>query len=88
MSFPQARVGDPTSHGGVIVTGAARTFVNGRKAARKGDLHVCPLPGHGVRQIVTGSPDTFIEGKAAARVGDKVACGAVIVSGSPNMQVN
>lgn len=88
MSRPQARVGDRTSHGGVIVTGAARTFVNGKKAARKGDLHVCPIYTHGVRQIVTGSPDTFIEGKAAARVGDQVACGAVIISGSPDAQVN
>jgi uncharacterized Zn-binding protein involved in type VI secretion len=88
MSRPQARVGDRTSHGGVIVTGAARTFVNGRKAARKGDLHVCPIYSHGVRPIVTGSPDTLIEGKAAARVGDRVACGAVIVSGSPNTFTN
>lgn len=88
MSRQQARVGDRTSHGGVIVTGAARTLVNGRKAARQGDLHVCPTPGHGVRPIVTGSPNTFIEGKAAARVGDQVACGAVIVAGSPNTQVN
>ena len=88
MSRQQARVGDPSSHGGVIVTGAVRTFVNGKKAARQGDLHVCPIPGHGIRRIVTGSPDTLIEGKAAARVGDRVACGAVIVSGSPNTQVN
>jgi uncharacterized Zn-binding protein involved in type VI secretion len=88
MSRPQARVGDRTSHGGVIVTGAARTFVNGRKAARKGDLHVCPIYGHGIRQITTGSQNTLIEGKAAARVGDQVACGAVIVRGSPNTFTN
>ena len=88
MSRTQARVGDSSSHGGVIVTGAARTLVNGRKAARKGDLHVCPIPGHGVRPITTGSPNTFIEGKAAARVGDQVACGAVIVRGSPNTFTN
>lgn len=88
MAKKQARVGDPSSHGGVIVTGAARTFVNNKKAARLGDLHVCPIPGHGIRPIVTGSPNTFIEGKAAARVGDRIACGAVIVNGSPNTQIN
>ena len=88
MARKQARVGDPSSHGGVIVTGAARTSVNGKKAARKGDLHVCPIPGHGIQPIVTGSPNTFIEGKAAARVGDRVACGAVIINGSPNTLVN
>lgn len=88
MSRKQARVGDPSTHGGVIVTGAARTLVNGKKAARLGDLHVCPIPGHGVRPIVTGSPDTFIEGQKAARVGDRIACGAVIVDGSPDTNVN
>ena len=88
MGRKQARIGDPSSHGGVIVTGAARTLTNGRKAARLGDLDVCPVPGHGVRPIVTGSPNTIIEGRAAARVGDKVACGAVIVSGSPDTDVN
>lgn len=88
MPRKQARLGDPSSHGGVIVTGAARTLVNGKKAARLGDLHACPIPGHGIRQIVTGSPNTFIEGKAAARVGDQIACGAVIVNGSSNTLVN
>ncbi len=88
MSRKQARVGDRTSHGGVIITGATRTFVNGRKAARIGDLHICPIYTHWVRPIVTGSPDTFIEGKAAARIGDRTACGAVIVTGSPDTLVN
>ena len=37
MARPQARLGDISSHGGVIVTGALRTVVNGRPAARLGD---------------------------------------------------
>ena len=88
MARPQARLGDTTSHGGVIVTGAPRTFVNGRPLARLGDLHVCPIPGHGVNPIVTGSPDTITEGRPNARIGDATACGAVIITGSPDTTDN
>jgi uncharacterized Zn-binding protein involved in type VI secretion len=88
MSKPQVRMGDTTSHGGVIVTGAMRTFVNGRPLARLGDLHVCPIPGHGVNPIVTGSLNTLTEGRPNARVGDVTACGAVIVTGSPDTMTN
>ncbi len=82
MSRPQARLGDSSSHGGMIITGAIRTMVNGRPVARMGDLHVCPIPGHGVTPIITGSLDTLTEGKPNARTGDITGCGAVIVTGS------
>ena len=78
----QARLGDKTSHGGVIITGSPDTRVNGRPAARLGDLHVCPLPGHGTAAILTGSGTVKINRRPAARVGDRTACGAMIVTGS------
>lgn len=81
-----ARLGDTSDHGGQIITGAVRTMVNAIPAARKGDLHSCPLKGHGVTPIVTGSERTMIEGQPAARVGDTVGCGAVLTSGSPNAE--
>lgn len=84
MARPQARLGDMSSHGGTIITGALRTMVNGRPAARMGDLHVCPIPHHGVTPIITGSLDTITEGRPNARMGDMAGCGAVIVGGSPN----
>jgi uncharacterized Zn-binding protein involved in type VI secretion len=37
-----ARVNDKTSHGGVIVDGSDRIFVNGVPAAFLGGMHVCP----------------------------------------------
>lgn len=80
-------MGDTSDHGGQIITGAARTLVNGIPAARKGDLHSCPIEGHGVTAIETGSERTFIEGQPAARIGDSVGCGAVITSGSPNTEI-
>ena len=84
----QARLGDISSHGGIIVTGAARTLVNGMPVARMLDLHVCPIPFHGITPIVTGSTDTSTEGLPNARVGDITACGAIILTGSPNTEDN
>jgi uncharacterized Zn-binding protein involved in type VI secretion len=80
-----ARLGDTSDHSGEIITGASRTLVNGKPAARKGDLHSCPV--HGVTTIETGSEKTWIEGQPAARVGDRTGCGAVITSGSSNTEV-
>lgn len=84
MGEALARLGDTSDHGGQIITGAARTFINGIPAARKGDLHSCPIEGHGITPIVTGSGKMNIEGQPAARVGDTTGCGAVITSGSPD----
>ncbi len=84
MSRPVARLGDPSNHGGVIISSASRTMANGILVARMGDLHSCPLPGHGVTPIVTGSGKTLVEGRPIARVGDSTGCGAVIASGSQN----
>ncbi len=88
MARPQARLGDISSHGGTIITGALRTMVNGRPAARMGDMHVCPIPYHGVTPIVTGSLNTITEGRPNARMGDITGCGAVIVGGSINTNDN
>lgn len=88
MARPQARLGDITNHGGVIITGALRTMINEKPAARMGDLHACPIPGHGVSPIVTGSLDTATEGRPDARIGDITACGAVIITGSLNLNDN
>ncbi len=84
MEAAIARLGDNSDHSGQIISGAARTLVNGKPAARKGDLHSCPLEGHGVTPITSGSDRTIIEGQPAARVGDRTGCGAVITSGSPD----
>lgn len=85
MGEALARLDDNSDHGGHIITGAARTFINGKPVARKGDLHSCPE--HGVSAIVTGSGKIFIENQPAARVGDRTGCGAVIISGSPDIEV-
>jgi uncharacterized Zn-binding protein involved in type VI secretion len=80
-----ARIGDVTDHGGVIVTGAGKTIVEGVPTARIGDLHVCPIPGHGTNPIVTGAGKMVVEGAPTARIGDMTACGATIVSGAARL---
>lgn len=73
---PAARVGDTTAGGGAVVTGDSSVLINGRPAAREGDLTTNPsiqgtVPGVGgvIRgsgqagasdRIVTGSSNVFI----------------------------
>jgi uncharacterized Zn-binding protein involved in type VI secretion len=79
-----ARVGDAISHGGYIVSGASNTYANGQLIARIGDPVICNE--HGETKIVECSMSVKVEGSLAARVGDMCGCGAVIVSGSDNVE--
>ncbi len=81
MSQPAARLGDPTTHGGVIVSGYPQVLIGGQPAARLNDFHACPqvTPGtppvpHVGGPILGGSPTVLIGGQPAARVGDLVVC--------------
>jgi uncharacterized Zn-binding protein involved in type VI secretion len=56
--------------------------------ARLGDMHVCPIPGHGTSPITSASPDTQVNFLGAARVGDLCGCGAVITTGFPSIVVD
>ncbi|NUU35437.1 polymorphic toxin type 44 domain-containing protein [Pseudomonas sp. C2B4] len=56
--------------------------------SRLGDIHVCPLSGHGTTPIATASADVNINFMGTARVGDVCGCGAVITTGFPSIQVN
>ncbi|MCK2094539.1 PAAR domain-containing protein [Thauera aromatica] len=56
--------------------------------ARLGDMHVCPIPGHGKSPITSASPDTEINFLKAARVGDICGCGAAITVGFPSIVVD
>ncbi len=81
MGNPAARMGDTTSHGGVIVKGLPTVLIGKLPAARMGDMHVCPMvtPGtppvpHVGGPILLGSKGVFIGGVPAARVGDTAFC--------------
>lgn len=82
MANPVARLGDKSDHGGVIISSASKTTCEGKLVARVGDLHSCPIPGHGVTPIVTGSPQYTTEGQKTARTSSLTGCGAHIIGGA------
>jgi len=79
---PAARMGDPTSHGGVITVGFPTVLIGGQPAARVGDMHTCPMVTPGVPPVphvggpITppGNPTVLIGGMPAARMGDMCTC--------------
>lgn len=83
---PVARILDFGSHGGVIVTGSSIVSANGRKIACVGDTYMCPE--HGPNPIETGAPSVFAPNGLVAHVGSTTACGARIISGSPDVFVD
>ena len=85
-----ARRGDagvPHCSGYTIATASADVIINGRGAARKGDVstpHLRPAkkcPRH-VASISGGSSSVFINGRPAARVGDGLAGCTRVATGS------
>ena len=76
------RLGDTSSHGGTVISSASKWQCEGVLIARKGDLHSCPIPGHGVTAIVSGSGKYQCEGAPIAREGDTCGCGAALISGA------
>lgn len=81
------RLGDPTSHGGKVVSVAATHFtVGGIAVARMGDLCICPIKGHEVCTIAEGSSVHAIDGVPVAYDGHKTSCGATLISTIDNFK--
>ncbi|MFT8947585.1 MAG: PAAR domain-containing protein [Acetobacter aceti] len=68
--------------GGPIASGSPNVFINGRSAARVGDIATCNGP---LDKISEGSASVFINGKPAARMGDRTEHGGVVIIGSSNV---
>lgn len=80
MALPIVRLGDPTSHGGKVVTASSTHILNGIAIARQGDSVACPLAGHGVNPIVEGSTIFLMDGRPVALHGHRTACGCILIS--------
>jgi uncharacterized Zn-binding protein involved in type VI secretion len=75
------RLGDPTSHGGKVVSVSAHhVTVGGIAIARVGDLCVCPISGHQMCAIAEGSSRHLIDGIPVAYDGHKTSCGATLIA--------
>ena len=79
------RLGDPTSHGGRVLSASGTYVFFGKPVARMGDKVSCPIPGHGVVTIVEGDPDWTDNGKPVVLEGHHCSCGCVLISTLPNV---
>lgn len=79
------RLGDPTSHGGKVISAAAGHFtVSGITVARVGDVCSCPIRGHNGCTIIEGDPLHTIDGVPVAYEGHKTSCGASLIGTADN----
>jgi uncharacterized Zn-binding protein involved in type VI secretion len=75
------RLGDPTSHGGKVVSVSATHFtVGGIAVARMGDACSCPIKGHNGCTIAEGDAKYTIDGIPVAYEGHKTSCGAALIA--------
>ena len=83
-----ARVGDVSTHGGVVAgPGVPTVLIAGMPAAVAGDLHVCAIPSlaHVPSPFPLGSLAVLIAGRPALRAGDVCACGGGAAVGAPTV---
>jgi uncharacterized Zn-binding protein involved in type VI secretion len=86
---PAARVGDPTSHPGVLLPpGVPTVLICGQPAATVGTPHACSAAHPPSAIVPPGCPTVLIGGMPAARVGDLAGCGATILPpGAPSVLI-
>lgn len=80
MALPIIRLGDKTTHGGVVISASPIHTIHGKGIARVGDMVSCPKSGHGNNPIVEGSQTFTIDGRAVALHGHHSACGCALIA--------
>lgn len=76
-------MGDPTSHGGAVISATGTFMTDKGNVATIGDLVSCPIKGHGTTPIVFTPGNVFNGGKQVAFTGASAGCGCTITgSGS------
>lgn len=70
-----------------MISGSPRVMANGVGVARAGDLHICPLPGHGTTPIVSGSSRVMADGMPVAYEGCVTGCGATLIASATIVEV-
>lgn len=76
------RLGDATSHGGVVLEAFSQTDLNGKPIAGVGHNVSCPLC-KGIFPIAEGSSTYTLDGTPIALDGMKTACGATLIASGP-----
>lgn len=83
MALAVVRLGDKTTHGGVVISASPIHTVRGIGIARVGDMVSCPQSGHGTNKIIEGSPVFSIGGRKVALHGHRCACGCALIASLP-----
>jgi uncharacterized Zn-binding protein involved in type VI secretion len=78
-----ARLNDTIDHGGTIIGASTTVRANSSGMARLNDPVNCNI--HGAQTITSASTTVKANASGVARVGDSISCGAVISTGSPNV---
>ena len=84
MAGPVIRLGDKTSHDGVVVGASQVSTSGGVPVARVSDKVECPRAGHNSCVIVSGDRTMLVDGQQVARHGDKTSCGATLFASQQN----
>ena len=85
MALAIVRLGDKTTHGGIVTSASPIHTLHGIGIARVGDIVACPIPGHGDNPIIEGCPQFSIEGRKVALHGHKSACGCSLIASTLTM---
>lgn len=80
MALPIVRKGDPTSHGGKVISASNTHLIDGIGIARVGDMVACPISSHGINPIIEGAATYLIGGRRVALDGHRTACGCKLIS--------
>ena len=75
-----AVLGDPSNHGGTLISTNqdGRYTLRGQVVCANGCLHSCPIPGHGVTAVSAVTSKSYVNGKLIVTYGAVAGCGAVI----------
>lgn len=78
-------LGDPTSHGGKVISCSSSLIIDGKKAALIYDIVSCPQ--HGNNKIIESSSDYDENGKGIVYDGCKTECGAIVHASRQDMEI-
>ena len=81
------RLGDSSTHGGVVLEAFSQTDLNSKPIAGVGHMVSCPLC-KGIFPIVEGSATYAVDGIAVALDEMKTACGASLIASGPKGAVS
>ncbi|EMB4323194.1 PAAR domain-containing protein [Pluralibacter gergoviae] len=79
-------LGDPTSHGGKVITVSSTFELSGKNAALLNDTVTCPE--HGINKIIECDISAYEEnGRGIVLHGCRTQCGASVIASMQDMEV-